>query len=400
MKGFTVFAIFLFTMIQNGLAQFAGATFEERKRAYINDQGRKWAYAFPAAMKQGLFAWLERPDQGNNRSLISEEIDYLTRDDDCRARGGNFWWPWKNCWWTGDHPTPLIVSRVLYQYGNVISDSDKQKIQDQLRIIAFTPGVWCANYNYHVCYIIPAYLYVHYVENIGMIEFPAPDPQYHCPPSFSYNGNNYVGGKSYPARQIYRDYLYYLLDEWQKKGTREDISTSYYEIPVMAMALLHDFAPDPELRKRAKMHLDWLIFNYAVGFSAKTPSGGSGRTYTDQHLKGMFWFPWTQFYRFDQQTIDMITEGRVFTDHYVSTYRHPQLLTQIVESINGVNQTEGDDYYRIIRGNIPEAGLTWWDEQVGILPDGYRYAYVTPNYNLGSPGLGSGWELNINAESV
>jgi hypothetical protein len=410
--------ILAFTLGQFGAlpaaqAHFTGDSFEARKAAYLQDQGRRWEADFPPAMIKGLFAWLEAEEVGlepyswNGRSraeLISQEIDYLTREDDCKTREGtrSFWWPWRNCWWTGDHTSPIVAGRVLYQYGHLLSQTDQAKIRGRLREVARSPGIWCANYNYHVVYIVTGYLYTHLVEDLELVDYPNPDPEYGCPPAFSYNGSDYTGGNRYPAKEIYRDTLFRLIDEWQAGGTPEDLSTTYYEIPVLSMALLHDFAPDAEMRRRAKMHLDWLILNYAVGFSARHPGGGSGRTYTESHIAGKLWFPWPMFFSLDDHTIDLITEPHrePYTDHYVSSYRFPALLTGVVESINGPKRTQGDDYYRVIRGYVPAMGMTWWEKQLGALSHGYRYAYVTPDYNLGGAGMGTGWELNILGEDT
>jgi len=398
--------ISLGVLYEESLGQFPGATFDERRLAYINDQGHKWEAWFPAAMKQAVFAWLERssgpagPDQGNNSRLISEEIGYITDFTGTNGQPectGQFFWPWKNCWFTGDHPAPIIASRILYQYyqnKKVISDSDAQRIREKLREVATTPGIWCAVANYNFRYLVTGYLYVSRVENVGKVFYPAPDPQYHCPPTFTYNGHTYVGGNSYDAVEIYYDYLNYKIDEWLRDGTSEDITTSdYYYAQIHSMALLYDFAPDAVLRNKARVFLDWLIFNYAVSFSANHPSGGHGRNYTGYEESGKDFFPWSVFFSLDQRTIDMITQQGVYTDLYVSGYRYPQVLADIFESINGPKRTEGDDYYRIIRGHIPAMGeRNWWEQ---ILPTSYRYDYITPNYNLGGAGIGTGWELNI-----
>lgn len=392
-----------FSLLGKSLAQFPGATFEDRKRAYINDQGRKWESDFPAAMKQGVFAWLETPDQGNNRRLISEEIGYITGFNTESGCTGKFWWPYKNCWWTGDHPAPIVASRILYQYyqnKKIISDSDARKIEDKLHEVAVTPGMWCAVANYHFRYLVSAYLYVTRVENVGKVLFPEPsNDQYKCPQPFTYEGRRYVGGNAYDASQIYYDFLNYKIDEWLRNGTAEDITTSdYYYAQIHSMALLYDFSPDRALKNKAKMFLDWLIFNYAVSFSANHPSGGHGRDYTAFEEDGMDFFPWSLFFSLDQRTIDMITREGTYTELYVSTYRHPDLLTDIFEMLNGTKSTAGDDYYRIIRGHIPSLGeASWWEQ---VLSMGYRYDYITPNYNMGGVALGTGWELNIKGSGV
>ncbi len=385
--------------------QFLGQTFEDRKQAYINDQGNYWRQWFPAAMKQAVFAWLERPDLGDNRKLISEEIYYITSgtgrngDRDCT---GQFWWPWKNCWWTGDQPAPVVVSRIYYQYyqqKRVISDADAELIRSKLRNdIVETPGIWCAVPNYHIRYLVTAYLYTTRIEDIGEVLFPYPD-DYGCPRPFSYNGHSYQNGNLYPASQIYGDLLNYILDEWLQEGTSEDITTSdYYYAQIHSLALLYDFARDPVLKQKAKMFLDWLVFNYAISFSAGHPSGGHGRNYTGLELSGQDFFPWGILFEIDSDLMRKITQRGTYTELYVSNYRVPQLLASFFEKLNGPNASVSDDFYRIIRGSVPALGTPWWHEN--RFSTGYRYDYITPNYNLGGTGLGTGWELNILSETT
>jgi len=374
-------------------AQFAGATFEERKRAYIDDQGERWSRWFPHSMRQPLWAWLERPNE-SNRSRISEEIGYLASEN-CNDALQN----WENCWWTGDHPTTIVASRILLQYyysKKVISDADAQKLKTRLRGVATSPGLWCGVANYQLRYLVTAYLYTTRVENLGQVTYPNPDPEYRCPPPFTHDGRRYEGGKSYDARTLYADYLHFTIDEVLRKGTEEDLAPAeYYAAQVHAFALLYDFSPDPALKNKAKMLLDWLMFNYAVGFSANHLAGGHGRHYRAYECSSQDSFPFSIFYNIAPEAIDHITRKIILTEFYVTSYRHPQMLVDIVEAANSPNSAEGDDYYRIIRGHVPTLGGKNW---YSALPQAMRYDYVTKNYNLGGTNFGTGWELNISMQ--
>ncbi|MDZ7361448.1 MAG: hypothetical protein ONB46_12105 [candidate division KSB1 bacterium] len=377
-------------------AQFAGATFEERKRAYIDDQGEKWSRWFPHSMRQPLWAWLERPDLPGNRARISEEIGYLTSEADCQ----DSFLGWENCWWTGDHPTTIVASRILLQYyygKKVISDTDALKIKKQLRGVATSPGIWCGVANYQFRYLVTAYLYATRVEDLGQITYPPPDREYNCPPAFTYNGRRYEGGRSYDAKTLYADYLHRTIDETLEKGSEEDLSPSeYYAAQLHAFALLYDFSPDPALKNKAKLLLDWLMLNYAIGFSANHVAGGHGRHYRAYECGGQDSFPFSIFYNIAPEAIDHLTRKIGFTEFYVTSYRHPQMLVNLVEDINSPNGAEGDDYYRIIRGHVPSLGGKNW---YSVLPQAMRYDYVTKNYNLGGTNFGTGWELNIKVET-
>jgi len=380
-----VWLIILLASASDSPAQFPfpGATFEDRKRAYIEDQGARWAGDFPSAMRMPLFAWLEQPNVGNNRSRISEEIGYLTRDD-CPDDFSAY----NNCWFVGAEPGPLVAGRVYYQYyqnKKIISDADAQKIKPKLLGVARSPGVWCSNANFHFTYLVTAYLYVSRVEHLGSSVYPKPDAEYHCPEPFTYNGRSYTGGNSYDSKTIYSDYLSQHLDIWLQQGSEEDLSPSgYYAMLVAAINLLYDFSPDPVIKNKAKMLLDWMVLQHAIGFSANHISGGHGRHYRYFECGGQDSFPFGIFYNISP---DPVTRWNVFTDFYVTSYRQPQVLVDLVEM-----KGEGDDYYRLIRGDVPAlSGAPWFTS----VAQSCRYDYVTKNYNLGGAYLGTGWELNI-----
>jgi hypothetical protein len=387
----------LLAITQESSAQFPGETFEDRKRNYIEDQGKRWEAWFPNSMRQTVWAWLERPNIGENRKRISEEIGYLTSENCTDALQD-----WENCWWTGDHPSTVICSRILYQYyykNKVISDADAQKLKDRLRGLAANPeGVWCAVANYHFRYLVGAYLYANIAENVGQVKYPNPDPEYHCPPSFQYNGRSYTGGKLYDAKTIYFDYLNLMLDDWLKNGTEEDMSPSeYYAAQLHSIAVLYDFSPSPVLKNKAKMFLDWLILNYSIGFSANHLAGGHGRHYRSYECSSQDSFPFSIFFNMAPDIIDSITRKIIFTEFYVTNYRIPQLIVDLVEAMNSPTSQEGDDYYRIVRGNVPALGGKNW---YSSLPKASRYDYVTKNYNLGGANFGTGWELNIKSTDI
>jgi hypothetical protein len=362
---------------------FPGSTFEQRKQAYVADQGRAWERWFPGAMVHAIWAWLESPY--GNEARISEEIGYLTREGDDMG--------WKNAWFTGDHRTPIYALRIYLQYyteKKVITAADAGKLKEKLERVATSPGVWCAVANYLYRYLVTAYLYSTLIENIGQVEFPNPsNDQYACPQPFTYNGRSYAGGKRYDARTIYADYLGYLIDEWLRNGTQEDFGVYYYA-QLHSMAALADFAPDPVIKKKGEMLFDFLLFNWAIGFSANHPAGAHGRHYIGYEQNAQDEFPWVVF--FNLYGKPDIQHRYSYADGYVFKHRFPQFLTDVVEMRNA-----GDDYYRIIRGNVPALGDP---AQNSVLPMSHRYDYVTKNYNLGGTNLGTGWELNIDADDA
>ncbi|MFQ5584385.1 MAG: hypothetical protein ACE5GL_08135, partial [Calditrichia bacterium] len=367
---------------QSNFPAFPGNTFEQRKQAYINDQGKAWERWYPGAMVHAIWAWLEKP--AGNKARISKEIEYLTGDN---AMG------WKNAWWDGDHRTPIFAIRIYMQYykqKKVISDADAEKLKEKLNIIATRSNVWCAVANYHFRYIVTAYLYATLIEDIGDVKFQDPTNEAGaCPKTFTYNGRQYIRGQFYDAKKIYRDFLNHKIDQWLKKGDQEDFG-GYYYAQVHSMAALADFALDPELKQKGKMLYDFLIFNWAVSFSANHPGGGHGRHYVKNEKPGLQSFPWTIYFNLYGKAD--IGRKWSYADAYVFQHRFPQLFTDIVEMKN-----EGDDFYRIVRGNIPNLS---GKNDYSVLPRAHRYDYITKYYNLGGANFGTGWELNIEAQDV
>lgn len=366
-------------------AFFEGRTFEERKQAYINDQGNRWeARTTPEPMNHAIFAWLETPDYENNRDLIHEAIGHLTSDD---CIGG--FQAWSNCWFTGDHPSTIVTTRILIQYylrDEVITEEDAQRIKDKVWNVGLS-NVWCAVANYHFRYLITGYLYTSVVEDLGDIYFPKPDDgdgyMYSClHDEFTRNGNTYVGGNEYPSRELLYDYLDHMIDRWLSRGTSEDFG-AYTNAQIHSVAALADFAPDETMRSKAKMLLDWLLFQWGVTFSANAQGEGHGRHYCMAECEEAHQFPVSVFYSMEQEVINELQRRRSPVDVYVTDYRQPQLLIDIVESTLAPNGEEGDDYYRIVRGRVP------------AIPEHERYDYVTKNFTLGGSDFGHGWELNI-----
>jgi len=386
--------LFVFSPFCQSQAFFTGATFEDRKNSYLKNADTKFSANYPASMIQSVWAWLENPV--GREKQISEEINYLIGP--CT---GNLL-RWKNCWWSGDEPDIIFAARIYFQYyknKKVISDVDAAKLKDKLATIAYSQSVFCAVSNYLFRRLVIAYLYATLVQDFDIVYPKATDlvdgqPLYSClPAELTYNGHTYRVGQTYRASQLFGDYLGVQIDRLLLQGDQEDLSSNgYYYAQISSFALLYDFSVDSLMKRKAKMILDWLIFQHAVNFSAYHDAGGHGRIYQWDEGEPANFFPWFIFYNLDQKSVNLLTRDNAFTELYVTTYRHPKLLTDIFESLNGANASEGDDYYRIVRGRVPAIGP---GETPDPPPFPYRYDYVTPLYNLGGSGIGTGWELNI-----
>lgn len=376
--------ILIISLLPQGLfAYFPGVdspTFEERRESYLTDDGNSYRQDFPAGMLNAVWAWLENPE--GHAAEISQEIDYLLGDT-CYGF---------NCWWTGNWPQPIWASYIYYKYyqdNKVISDSDAEKIRKKIFGVAnmgsnesqsegfFSDGA--ANFFY--MYQVVAYLYASRVGGLPQAHFNAG--------SFTYDDRSYQAGNYYEAEQLYSDFLSYKMDDLLRNGNKEDFG-DYYWFQVQAIIALYDLAPDPIVKAKAKMLSDWLIFNSAVSLSAGHWAGGHGRIYQEFHERGGNYVPFSGVYfSFSQEELEKT--GAFWPHLFISDYRFPDLMTGIVEKINGLNAWETDDYYRIIRGSIPRMGK--WGFREGEI--NFRYDYVTPLFNLGGTGIGTGWELNI-----
>lgn len=368
-------------------AFFSGSTFDQRKAAYIADQGNKWggASASGSDLIRAVWSWLEASNPGSvvNQSGITNAIDYIVGPG----------------WYTGALPGANPTARMYYQYyqdstNRVITAADAAKLEYMLNTdIGGGPGngivdsSWCGAANWHWTKLVGAYLANARIQSLGQLQYPQEDPQYHCPPPFSYNGHSYVGGSSYDAVTLLRDYLEFEMDNMLRSGTEEDLSPSgYYSYQIHSIALLVDFAPDQRVKEKAKMLLDWLVFQQSVGYSAGHLAGGHGRHYDRPEWDGKDEFPMGILFNLNPNNM---ARWSTSADLYVSTYRPPVFENDFFESINPGARSEPDGYYRIIRGDDQAAN------NPQSHPERYRYDYITPLYNLGGTGLGTGWELNV-----
>jgi ferredoxin-like protein FixX len=108
--------------------------------------------------------------------------------------------------------------------------------------------------------------------------------------SFSYprnkggTGTEYTFGEGpYNAHNLMRDWLMYRLDGWFARsgspyGNREFDSNNYHRHFANMLMLLAQFAPEEDIRSRAKMSADVAILDALMDFSANGWGGTMGRT--------------------------------------------------------------------------------------------------------------------------
>lgn len=384
-----IMVMVLFATVHIYAQFFSGATFEDRRQAYINNQGHYWEnnvpQDYPHYFIQCVWAWLER---GTDPDKVSEEIGFLTYNHP-DGQNDNDSYPYNNYWNAGDQPAKVMALRILLQYRDKISESDAQKILNRESSMPNKRGAFSGGTpNFAIRSSVAAYLYLaHYGDPDRMVLFPETNDS-GWPPEFTYKGHHYVPNTHYPGLQLFYDWLNWYLDHMVSEGTDEDFG-SYYHAQTQAVSLLYDFCPEAFLKRKAKMVMDFLLLNAGISFSANQFGGGHGRMYAILEGEGTDYFPWYMYWNFG--TTNIVTRyNRPFTETFVSGYRMPELIEELIEM-----KGEGEDYYRIVRGYNPSLKTT-----TSIHSYPYRYVFVTPYYNLGGAGEGSGWELNIKADKV
>jgi hypothetical protein len=82
------------------------------------------------------------------------------------------------------------------------------------------------------------------------------------------------------AREDIRDWC----RRWVRRGSEEWGSDLYYNVVLLALYNLHDFADEPEMRRLAKAMLDFLLLDEALDAFAGTSVGASRRTYASYRI--------------------------------------------------------------------------------------------------------------------
>jgi hypothetical protein len=150
--------------------------------------------------------------------------------------------------------------------------------------------------NKELASVVGVYLYTsHYDQNIVFDQFGCLDADGNAClgtkfKSFSYpkskggTGKEYIFGDGpYNAHELMRDWLMYRLDGWFVRsgspyGMRELDSNNYHRHFANMLMLLAEFAPESDIRARAKMTADIAILDALMDFSANGWGGTIGRT--------------------------------------------------------------------------------------------------------------------------
>lgn len=358
----------------NGLfAQFDGPTIDARQRAYIEDDGRYWLDRYGSdkgCYRQCIFAWLENNNHQNDDKIV-EEIDLLMSPGDTDDR-------WENGWIVQSHPAKVVLLRVLLGYTDVLNGIDPQlaiKIRDFYSEGVKKQDFFHANPNGQVRGNVAMYLFAENYEPDIEVTYPNNWDANDIYPVFSYNGTTYSNGNKYRALDLCGDWLQWTFDDWTSQycKNQEFASVNYTRMFVDALALLYDFTQDQQMKRKAKMMLDFLLLDAVLNYSANHWGGPHKRMYIHSYWDGYDSFYWQFFWGLRRPAGD----NRTLADVFVTNYRPSPVIEDI-----GVLSDENDDYYHITRFS----NLAFNTREHG------SYCYVTKYYNLGT---GFNWQLNI-----
>lgn len=190
---------------------------------------------------------------------------------------------------------------------------------------------------------------------------------------FTYEGRKYCplgncvtgGGQPYPyeALTFTRDWLFKWMDLVIDYPNAETNSRSYQHQAITAMRLLYDFG-EPDMKKRAKMFLDFLFLDSGLQFSLEVNHWGGlfGRTYRQGYAWGSDPMPWYIYW--GANNLHLLSQ-----EGFTSGYR----LSPLVESFPDLN------------------GGAWI-----LKKDSYRNTvFSTSGFNIAVNPSGNEWRINM-----
>ncbi len=360
-KKITLLFLLLF-LINSNNAQTKSSIVELNKDEYLRKNGNGYEHG-----GQSIWAWLE-----NNDTTKAQKIhDIIQFWGTVGEPGEPYLWRWRTNW----DLTCVLLYRVLYQYGNIISKSDsiflENKFLNFIRKSVFNKY----NFNNKMYDYTLRYLYSQHHKNIS-VYYPSSSDL----PQFSYNNRTYTPGNYYNSYEISRDWLFWRFNFLVNKGNYE--LDGYYTMAIIvSLYTIYDFSINKEIKKRAKMLLDLLLLDSTMDFSAKLHGGWIGRNYPYSVMAGQ-----PNIYQWIYWRKGSYPNGSVLGslyDAYVSDYRPPGLIEDI-----GIFDDEPNNYWHL---NIESNGAG------GLNNDRSKWTYVTKFYNMGGSEyvLNRGWQLNI-----
>ena len=350
----SILLLFSTIMLLGNSVPVQGSSFESRRLRFLQANGN--GYEDHVA----IWAWLENNDQSKADQI--HEVVYRWATEEWR-------WGWDL--------TCVQLTRVLIQYGDRISQEDHDMLYRMFGW--FLPNLWMfhtGSMNNRFFDYTVRFIHSERRDGVNVQYGEQGEPRL---PTFTWDGVEYKPGRVYNSEQIARAWFYYIFNELLVHGD-EELDSEYTKALIISLYTLYDFAQDQEMKKAAKMMLDFLLIEAIMDVGGCGLHGGNiGRTYSGSVLTGhpqiYHWIYWGV-----GPNPGSNRQGQFF-DAYVSTYRLPELIEDI-----GILDDEPDNYWHINREN----------NFAGYCPKNQgSWTYVTKYYNLG--GSAYQWMLNVKA---
>jgi len=352
--------------------------YNQRRQEYLATNGQGLFY-----FQERVWAWLENIKNG--------QIDgstYRINDVDGTERAlnsviHNLIRSWATAWssetvfppyghaWRWSFWVPNVDLFWIYkQYGDIISSDDYEFIKQKYIGYVQSSDFAATQPNQATHDMVGRYLFLEdnrqyevvYSKNAA---------------EFEYGGRHYYLGSKYNAYQLARDWIFNAMENSVKRGHVEFDSPDYTHALVHSYYSLYQFSQDAEMKRRAKMMVDFYLLESVLDFSGSQWSGSLGRTYANRIMSGksrdymyVFW--------------DILPPSHEPSYNiFVCDYQLPDVIYDI-----GDLSDEPDNYYHI---NMEGNNSIMCTKNTG------KWNYVTKFYSLGGQCNGS-WELCINSE--
>lgn len=361
----------------------AEQTFHSRKQAWIARSGSDLGGGFETRAHLGrsyIFAWLE---QGFTTDPTESGLGTIT--DVIHGTG-----PYNEGLIEHDNAAGttagLNLLRIILQYDSVLDPADSQAIHNMFRSktthdygIVSRMGAVGSSHSTQPQRSTEAFLYASIFEPGAVFTLERYDNWTASCPGCS--GTSYRVGNSYSTKEFTRDLLLNGMHNWVTAGNGE-FDGNYTHLLVESMLLLYDFSPDPDLKNRARMVLDFMLLEQAMDFAFGQNAGAQGRSYRANILRNIY---------IDKGLYPLLgigsdRYGSISGSFYVTSYQPPELLRSLV-SIDD----RPDAYWRLHMENNSIANL---DGSTG------KWTFATPNFTLGMAESGTPrWQVTIRANS-
>lgn len=352
-----------------------GKTFQQRRAEWLNSLPAPTSNIDMDTRHEYFFGWLEK---GIYNNVVSETIEDFV--------GTKFWL-------YGPRAPAAYAAALLLRYGEngtgIISSSDEKAIKDRYENTIETSNLFGhLNPNKELLVMVGVYLYTSYYDSTITIPIYGYPTHLTDPPnyfqshwkSFSYNGNSYsYGGGPYNALELSRDWLMWRMEGWFARntspyGNREFDSINYHRHFPHALMILAQFAPEKNVRTRAKMAADVALLDFLMDFSANSQGGTIGRT-DYKHMDRTPQFPLDAFWGLSSNEDAKWDIAALYSLNYEPS--------DLIISLGNFDEDWRfhEEYNQRLNHN---EGTGKWN-------------YLTPLYNIGSSAgyPKQGWNVNI-----